>query len=140
MSTDYAFISKDATHGNYLELVPTYPVQRAKVFLKEAVDSSDGTIVIEYDGLINIEGGDGNNGRKFIYATITGQKKDRATIKTPASELLNNKGSDVGNALAFKEMVYIADGTADNRYRGTERKQMERMHVMTECYITIMIR
>lgn len=119
VSTDCAVISKDTTHGNYLELVPTYPVQRAKVFLNEAVDRSDGTIVIEYDGLINIEGGDGNNGRKFIYATITGQKKDRATIKTPASELLNNKGSDVGNALAFKEMVYIADGTADNRYNGT---------------------
>ena len=118
VSSDYAFISNDTTHGNYLELVPTYPQQRAKVFLSDAVDKSDGTIVIEYDGLINMNG-HGNNGRKYINATITGQNKDRTTIRTQASELLNNKGSDVGNAQGFSELVQITDGTYNHSYDET---------------------
>lgn len=118
VSSDYAFISNDATHGNYLELKPASPEQRAKVFLNEAVDSSDGTIVIEYDCRLDLNWSP-INGQKEMYATFTGQNKDRTTIANQASMILNNKGSDVGNAHAFKEVVYIADGTAENRYNGT---------------------
>ena len=80
VSSDYAVIKNDTTHGNYLELAPKATLlpqnmtQNAKVFLSDAVDSSDGTIVIEYDGLINING-NGTNGIKRIYATITGKKR-----------------------------------------------------------------
>lgn len=116
VSKDYAFISKDNTHGNYLELASTTPQQWAKAFLSEAVDASDGTIVIEYDGLINIKTS-GNDSRKYMYATITGQNKDRTSINTQNSELLNNKGSDVGNAYGFNELVHKTDGTVDNRYK-----------------------
>lgn len=126
VSSDYAFISNDATHGNYLELAPkaTTPTDNAKVFLSEAVDRSDGTIVIEYDGLIDIAN-NGANGIKRIYATFTGQKKDRTTINTQASEILNNKGSDVGNAHGFLEYVYQVTGnTYDVSYAGTNDRRL----------------
>lgn len=118
VSSDYAVISNDSTHGNYLELVSTTPQQRAKVFLSEAVDRNDGTIVIEYDGLINIKIS-GNDSRKYIYATFTGQNKDRTKIDNQASEILNNKGSDVGNAHGFSELVQITDGTYNQSYAET---------------------
>lgn len=119
VSSDYAVISNDSTHGNYLELKPASPEQRAKVFLNEAVDSSDGTIVIEYDCRLDLNWSP-INGQKEMYATFTGQNKNRATIVNQASMILNNKGSDVGNAHGFKAVFYTADGTADNRYSGTE--------------------
>ena len=130
VSSDYAVIKNDTTHGNYLELAPKATLlpqnmtQNAKVFLSDAVDSSDGTIVIEYDGLINING-NGTNGIKRIYATITGKKKDRTTINTQSSELLNNKGSDVGNEQGFQEYVYQVTGnTYDVSYAGTNNRRL----------------
>lgn len=119
VSSDYAVISKDATHGNYLELKSTSPAQRAKVFLSEAVDRNDGTIVIEYDCRLDLNWSP-INGQKEMYATFTGQNKNRATIANQASMILNNKGSDVGNAHGFKAVFYTADGTAGNRFNGTE--------------------
>lgn len=121
VGSEYAFISSDTTHGNYLEIAPTSTVEqeRAKVFLSEPVDSSDGTIVIEYDGLINING-NGKNGSKYIFATFTGTGKDRTKISKQYSAILDNRGESTGENLGIKETVYTAYSTSfEDRYKGT---------------------
>lgn len=93
-----ALVKNDSTDGigNYLEIYPitwedatNNSVGGAKIFLNKQVDKNDGTIVVEYDGLINLVGNPDGSKRLCL------NNYDGANLQT--IQLLNHKGSDRNN-------------------------------------------
>lgn len=91
-----ALVKNDLTAriGNYLEIYPitwnnatNNSVGGAKIFLNKQVGKNDGTIVVEYDGLINLVGNPDGSKRLCLNNNYNG-----TSLQT--IQLLNHKGAD----------------------------------------------
>ena len=94
-----AVVKNDSTQGigNYLEINPYTSSNAAdnasggaKIFLSKPMGSDDGTIVLEYDGFINLVNNQDGSKRVSVNKLVT--TKDSTSLE-PA-QILNHKGAD----------------------------------------------
>ena len=105
IESEYAAVKNESTTGigNYLEINPYTSSNSAdnssggaKVFLSEPMGKDDGTIVLEYDGVINLVNVQDSSKRLSVNKLIT--TKDGAT-RLETVQILNHKGVDRNNVM-----------------------------------------
>ena len=98
-----AVVKNDSTQGigNYLEINPYTSSNAAdnasggaKIFLSEPMGSADGTIVLEYDGFINLANDRDGSKRVNVNKLVT----TKESTKLETAQILNHKGGDRGTA------------------------------------------